>query len=115
MLYFRFCVAKKSIKKNPKVISSCMIFGFKKTKLNWCVPNDLFGGKMKFCLNDFLELNTNELLTVNGGYYCNGSSPSTQGYVATCMPSFKTSMGYYYGNNISLGGNCGIVNISFPV
>ena len=32
---------------------------------------------MKFCLNDFLELNTNELLTVNGGYYCNGSSPST--------------------------------------
>mgnify|MGYP003310196168 CR=1 FL=1 len=68
---------------------------------------------MKFCLNDFLELNTNELLTVNGGYYCNGSSPSTQGYVATCMPSFKTSMGYYYGNNISLGGNCGIVNISF--
>jgi murein DD-endopeptidase MepM/ murein hydrolase activator NlpD len=39
--------------------------------------HSFFGGNMKFCLNDFLELNTNELLTVNGGYYCNGSSPST--------------------------------------
>ena len=42
---------------------------------------------MKFNLNDFLELDTKELLSVNGGYYCNGSSPSTTSYPNTYYPT----------------------------
>ena len=42
---------------------------------------------MKFNFNDFLELDTNGLLAVNGGYYCNGSSPSTPSYPNTYYPT----------------------------
>ena len=55
--------------------------------------HSFFGGNMKFCLNDFLELNTNELLTVNGGYYCNGSSPSTTITPNTYYPTGGGSSG----------------------
>ena len=62
---------------------------------------------MKFCLNDFLELNTNELLTVNGGYYCNGSSPST-----TITPNtYYPTGGGDSGGGSSGGGGCSAVNI----
>ena len=62
---------------------------------------------MKFCLNDFLELNTNELLTVNGGYYCNGSSPSTTSYPNTYYPTGGGGGGGGGGSNVSVvGGVC---------
>ena len=61
---------------------------------------------MKFCLNDFLELNTNELLTVNGGYYCNGSSPST-----TITPNTYYQTGGGSSGGGGGGGGCSAVNI----
>ena len=62
---------------------------------------------MKFCLKDFLELNTNELLVVNGGYYCNGSSPSTTSYPNTYYPTGGGGGGGGGGSDVSVvGGVC---------
>ena len=67
---------------------------------------------MKFCLKDFLELNTNELLTVNGGYYCNGSSPSTTSYPNTYYPTGGGGGGGSDGGSSVevVGGSCSRVN-----
>ena len=63
---------------------------------------------MKFNLNDFLELDTNGLLAVNGGYYCNGSSSSTTSYPNTYYPTGGGSGGG--GDDTSsvkiVGGSC---------
>ena len=67
---------------------------------------------MKFCLKDFLELNTNELLVVNGGYYCNGSSPSTTVYTNTYYPNGGGGGGGGGDGTAAevVGGSCSRVN-----
>ena len=67
---------------------------------------------MKFCLKDFLELNTNELLAVNGGYYCNGSSPSTTSYPNTYYPTGGGGGGGGGGSSpITTSGTCSNINL----
>ena len=62
---------------------------------------------MKFNFNDFLELDTNGLLAVNGGYYCNGSSPSTTSYPNTYYPTGVGGGGGGGGSDVSVvGGVC---------
>lgn len=66
---------------------------------------------MKFNLNDFLQLDTKELLAVNGGFNCNGSSnttvypntyyPSTPGGAGSNLPSSSRAV---VGSSIRLDG-----------
>ena len=64
---------------------------------------------MKFNFNDFLELDTNGLLAVNGGYYCNGSSPSTTSYPNTYYPTGGGGGGGTSSPSVVGGGCSGVV------
>ena len=70
---------------------------------------------MKFNFNDFLELDTNGLLAVNGGYYCNGSSPSTTSYPNTYYPTGGGGSGGGSDDGLGsakiIGGECSKSNL----
>ena len=62
---------------------------------------------MKFNLSDFVQLDTKGLLTVNGGYNCNGSSNTT----VYSNPYYSGNSGGG-GNDGNGGGSSGLVSES---
>ena len=70
---------------------------------------------MKFNLNDFIELDTKELLGVNGGGGCSGTSSLSGGKSNGNQGSQKTGgISSGSGKEISGGGNCSSVSVGRP-